>query len=181
MPGSGPPTPLLEPLFVTVLDKARIRSYKKPHQKPATGLVSSASSCANLFKQSINTMSSPNTDNEHTPLLGTDQGPSPSTSRSRKRTVMIAASALILACDFGFYLTAAPQTEIFQDIICRNYMATLGGSPDRIPPEVICKSEPVQSELALVNGWKETSDVLPGMNIAFSPSTLILRAKSNIN
>ncbi|PLN79614.1 MFS general substrate transporter [Aspergillus taichungensis] len=110
-------------------------------------------------------MSFPHIENEHTPLLGTDQGPSPSTSRSQKRTVMIAASMLILACDFGFYLTTAPQTEIFQDIICRNYMATMERSPDKIP-EVICKSEPVQSELALVNGWKETSDVLPGILMA---------------
>ncbi|PLB39661.1 putative MFS multidrug transporter [Aspergillus candidus] len=111
-------------------------------------------------------MSAPDTHNEHSPLLGTDHVSDPLASASRKRIVMIAASTLVLACDFGFYLTTAPQTEIFQDIICRNYMATLGKSSDTIPTEAICKSEPVQSELALVNGWKETSDVLPGILLA---------------
>lgn len=123
-------------------------------------------------------MSAPDTHNEHSPLLGTDHVSDPLASASRKRIVMIAASTLVLACDFGFYLTTAPQTEIFQDIICRNYMATLGKSSDTIPTEAICKSEPVQSELALVNGWKETSDVLPGMSISlffFKPCHYALR------
>ncbi|KAJ5627096.1 hypothetical protein N7528_004523 [Penicillium herquei] len=74
-----------------------------------------------------------------------------------------AVSALILAMDFGFFIGAAPQTEIFQDIICQNYLAASGNHTDKIPTEDICKSTPVQSELVLVNGWKDTSDVLAGM------------------
>ncbi|RAL15484.1 MFS general substrate transporter [Aspergillus homomorphus CBS 101889] len=103
------------------------------------------------------------TQDENAPLLGTDQVPRTSASSSQKLAVMVTASMLILAMDFGFYLTAAPQTKIFEDIVCRNYMAALGNPADAVPTEGVCKSEPVQSELALVNGWKETSDVLPGI------------------
>ncbi|RAK73277.1 putative MFS multidrug transporter [Aspergillus fijiensis CBS 313.89] len=103
------------------------------------------------------------THDERAPLLEANRVRPTSASRSRKLTVMIAASILILAVDFGFYLTAAPQTKIFEDIVCQNYLTTLGNPADTVPTEGICKSEPVQSELALVNGWKETSDVLPGI------------------
>lgn len=103
------------------------------------------------------------THDERAPLLEANRVRPTSASRSQKLTVMIAASILILAVDFGFYLTAAPQTKIFEDIVCQNYLTTLGNPADTVPTDGICKSEPVQSELALVNGWKETSDVLPGM------------------
>ncbi|KAL1869217.1 hypothetical protein Plec18167_007883 [Paecilomyces lecythidis] len=103
------------------------------------------------------------TPDEGAPLLGTEEAQAAATSRSQKLTVMIAASTLILAMDFGFYLTAAPQMQIFEDIVCRNYLAALGKQADITIAKDTCKSEPVQSELALVNGWKETSDVLPGI------------------
>ncbi|GAD97260.1 hypothetical protein PVAR5_5933 [Paecilomyces variotii No. 5] len=103
------------------------------------------------------------TPDEGAPLLGIDEAQAASASRSQKLTVMIAASTLILAMDFGFYLTAAPQMKIFEDIVCRDYLAALGKAAKTSITEDICKSEPVQSELALVNGWKETSDVLPGI------------------
>lgn len=105
------------------------------------------------------------THDEDTPLLGTEDAQTTSTSRSQKLTVMIAASTLILAMDFGFYLTAAPQIKIFESIVCHDYLAVIGKPPGTTLTEDICKSEPVQSELALVNGWKDTSDVLPGMMI----------------
>ncbi|PYH87449.1 MFS general substrate transporter [Aspergillus ellipticus CBS 707.79] len=58
---------------------------------------------------------------ETAPLLGTgrDQVQTGS-SRSRKLNVMLAATTLILAVDFGFYLTTAPQTR--GDLL----MSTLG-------------------------------------------------------
>ncbi|KAJ5938157.1 MFS general substrate transporter [Penicillium verhagenii] len=76
---------------------------------------------------------------------------------------MIASTALILAVDFGFYLTIAPQTKIFENIICRNYLTAQGEPAGTILTDSVCKSEPVQVELALVNGWKETADIVPGI------------------
>ncbi|KAJ5720497.1 MFS general substrate transporter [Penicillium malachiteum] len=108
-----------------------------------------------------------NAHDEYQLLLGTGTSPESDqmepTSKSQKLTVMIAACTLVLAMDFGFYLTAAPQTEVFENIICQNYMAALGEHADKTSTEDICKSKPVQSELALVNGWKDTSDVLAGI------------------
>lgn len=78
---------------------------------------------------------------------------------SRKLLVLLIASILVLTADFGNYLSIAPQTQVFERIICRNYYPTLNAGPD----ETICKSEPVQSELALVNGWKDMFDMIPGI------------------
>lgn len=73
--------------------------------------------------------------------------------------ITVAASALILILDVVASVPTAPRMVIFEDIICRNYYASLqdggGGTVD-------CKIEPVQSELALINGWKETFDTIPG-------------------
>ncbi|KAJ5108505.1 MFS general substrate transporter [Penicillium angulare] len=100
---------------------------------------------------------------ENQPLLGSSEArPTPS-SKSQKFHVMFAAITLILAVDFGFYLTTAPQTKVFESIVCQNYISGLPKHEITIPTEDICKSGPVQSELALVNGWKDTSDVLPGI------------------
>jgi hypothetical protein len=80
---------------------------------------------------------------------------------SKKLVVSIICAIILLATDFGFFMAQAPQTAIFEEIICRNHglrsrdaNATIDG--------VDCKSESVQSELALILGWKDTFDVLPG-------------------
>jgi hypothetical protein len=65
--------------------------------------------------------------------------------------ILIISSVVFFLVDFGFYLTVPAQTKIFEDIICRQYNA-----------QGDCKIAPVQSELAAVNGWKDTFDALPG-------------------
>lgn len=63
-----------------------------------------------------------------------------------------------------------PQLQIFEDIICRNYVQSINATSSNdgllssgIAAEVdnICKSPVVQKELALVTGWKNTFDTLP--------------------
>jgi hypothetical protein len=114
--------------------------------------------------------------NETAPLLSPtpNSGP-PNNSNSnsnsnngrKKLLILVACGIFILAADFGFFLSQAPQTAIFEQIICRNYLinsrddvnASLLNSPSDDP----CKSEAVQGELALINGYKETFDVLPSI------------------
>ncbi|CAI7599947.1 unnamed protein product [Penicillium glandicola] len=63
-------------------------------------------------------------------------------------------------------MSTAPQVAVYEDIICRNYRATLHGTGNTTltPPESNpCKSEAVQGELALVIGYQNTFDVLPGL------------------
>ncbi|KAJ5578742.1 uncharacterized protein N7459_007706 [Penicillium hispanicum] len=83
---------------------------------------------------------------------------------AKKLWVVIACAIFVVAAEFGFYLSQAPQTAIFEQIICRNHLRVRGIAPP--PPNVPdaedpCKSEFVQGELALVLGYKDTFDVLP--------------------
>lgn len=73
--------------------------------------------------------------------------------------ITIAASALILTLDVVASVPTAPRMVIFEDIICRNHYAL---SRDGDGEAMDCKIEPVQSELAQINGWKETFDTIPG-------------------
>ncbi|GKZ28480.1 hypothetical protein AbraIFM66950_007148 [Aspergillus brasiliensis] len=70
--------------------------------------------------------------------------------------------ASVVAADFGNYLSYAPQIAIFESIICRRFGA------DSHTLEVVggCKSPEAQAELALVNGWKDMFDQLPGIVLA---------------
>ena len=76
----------------------------------------------------------------------------------------------MLTIDFGAFLGATPQIKIFEDIICRDYYAKLNQTIILPLDDAICKTEPVQSELALINGWKRTFDVLPSMFPLFGTS-----------
>jgi hypothetical protein len=80
---------------------------------------------------------------------------------SKKLVVSIICATMLLATDFGFFMAQAPQTAIFEEIICRNHglWSRDAATIDGVDP---CKSELVQGELALILGWKDTFDVLPG-------------------
>ncbi|KAJ5719975.1 hypothetical protein N7493_006853 [Penicillium malachiteum] len=72
---------------------------------------------------------------------------------------------LMFSVNFGHFMGTAPQLAIFEDIICENYKRSLGREASHKIIEFdknICKSEPVQSELAFISGWKNTLDALPG-------------------
>jgi len=80
------------------------------------------------------------------------------------RTILsIAAFTLILAfsSDIGF----VPQTAILQDIVCRKYYAQHTANLSQssaLGPADRCLIEPVQSEVAYINGWKDSLEILPG-------------------
>lgn len=59
-------------------------------------------------------------------------------------------------------MAQAPQTAIFEEIICRHHAVQSRGANATIDGVDPCKSELVQGELALVLGYKDTFDVLPG-------------------
>jgi hypothetical protein len=89
-----------------------------------------------------------------------------STPNSKKLLVFTVCAVFLLSAEFGFFMSTAPQMAVFEDIICRDYKLTLhrtgdvAMSPSSPDP---CKSEAVQGELALVIGYKDMIDVLPGM------------------
>lgn len=69
----------------------------------------------------------------------------------------------VVAADFGNALSFAPQMKIFESLICKHF---LGRDPIDGADDDVWKSSPVQTELALINGWKETFDQIPGILLA---------------
>lgn len=103
---------------------------------------------------------------ETAPLLRADSSDSslsatahPSTDPNSRRAtrVVVLVCFVIVAVDFGYVLSIAPQTEIFESIICA-----------RLHPgdQKNCKTPDVQGELALLIGWQETFNQLPGVIFA---------------
>jgi hypothetical protein len=76
-----------------------------------------------------------------------------SSSSSR---ILIQICVVTLLFDFAQYSVYAPLTEVFEEIICNNIFPP--GSPQRD-----CKAIPVQSELALVKGYKDAFNQIPSM------------------
>ncbi|KAL2867573.1 MFS transporter [Aspergillus lucknowensis] len=94
------------------------------------------------------------------PLLPqSDRGRNRDQARPSTRSafaVTIAISVLLMLADICNDITLAPRMVIFEDIICRDYYTDIAGVTD-------CKIEPVQSELARINGWKRTFTMIPGL------------------
>ncbi|KAJ5648884.1 uncharacterized protein N7484_002607 [Penicillium longicatenatum] len=95
----------------------------------------------------------------------------PTITDAKKLLILIVCAVSILSVDFGAFLSVAPQTAIFEQIICRNHLefrnagnATLGEDP--------CKSEAVQGELALIIGYKDGFDVLPTILLSLAYGVL---------
>ncbi|KAK7738443.1 hypothetical protein SLS62_011373 [Diatrype stigma] len=78
----------------------------------------------------------------------------PSDSSRSSRLILVQLCFVMLLFDFTQYSVYAPLTEVFEDIICNNFYPP--GSPERD-----CKSVPVQSELALVKGYKDAFNQIP--------------------
>lgn len=98
---------------------------------------------------------------ETTPLLQ-DAGRNPDstgpTRLTHRRSAVIALIAIIVfIVDLGTSMLSASQVAVYEDIICQRYLS--GISPVASPET--CKAGPIQSELAAVNGWKNTLDMIP--------------------
>ncbi|RHZ54843.1 putative MFS transporter [Aspergillus thermomutatus] len=102
---------------------------------------------------------------EETPLLGHDHALE-SRRSTRARWILIILSLGIIAMNFGNYLSMAPQIQIFESIICRKMHPEIALLTNEEQIAARCKAPDVQGELALVNGWKETLDTLPGIVLA---------------
>ncbi|KAE8354466.1 major facilitator superfamily domain-containing protein [Aspergillus coremiiformis] len=102
-------------------------------------------------------------DLETTPLLGSHP-PGAHPTHRQKRWVMFLLCIVIVTIDFGTFLSIAPQTQIMESIICRKlHSGLLIDHPSDNSP---CKSVEVQGELALIKGWRDTLDQIPGILLA---------------
>ncbi|KAJ5682954.1 hypothetical protein N7462_006119 [Penicillium macrosclerotiorum] len=105
----------------------------------------------------------PNGADETEPLLpGVNTPTRPINSQAKKFMILLMCGIFVLAADFGNDLGLAPQTEIFEQIICRKHEVNSSGAKDPSWGNP-CKSEAVQGELALVLGYKDMFEVLPSI------------------
>lgn len=78
-------------------------------------------------------------------------------------TCLLALSLLIF---FVTSLLEVPQIRLMERAVCKSYYELT--SDDMIWPhdvdEALCKVTPIQSELALLTGWKLSFDSFPGMS-----------------
>ncbi|KAM3499743.1 hypothetical protein MY10362_007024, partial [Beauveria mimosiformis] len=76
-----------------------------------------------------------------------------------RRLVLSIVLTSVVAADFGNALSLAPQLKLYESLICGRLFGRVAADGD----DLICKSPQVQSELALLIGWKETFDQIPGI------------------
>jgi MFS family permease len=106
---------------------------------------------------------------ETAPLLADEQAPSDYDDRYQsqyRQRVLILVCISIVAADFGSYMAYAPQIAVFESLICRQHNGgeALGSLARNTTSP--CKTPGVQGELALINGWKDTVDQVPGIALA---------------
>jgi len=101
---------------------------------------------------------------ETVPLLGGDDATPAEMNKSIKRRTFLITAAAIVIIDLAMWLGIAPQAQIFEDIICRQYYEHASSDPAKIVLPIAsydCKVPPVQNELAFVTGWQDTLFSIP--------------------
>ncbi|GKZ84444.1 hypothetical protein AnigIFM56816_009777 [Aspergillus niger] len=93
---------------------------------------------------------------EYTPLLELSTRPQDRSSRWR---VLALICFIVLIQDFAEYLSQAPQTEIWLEVVTRKFCPVGQDGPE-------CQMDRVQREVALLQGWKDTLEQVPGILFA---------------
>ncbi|EJP63623.1 MFS transporter [Beauveria bassiana ARSEF 2860] len=81
-----------------------------------------------------------------------------------RRLVLSIVLISVVAADFGNALSLAPQLKLYESLICRRIFGRVAAN-DGDGGDLICKSPRVQSELAILIGWKDTFDQIPGITL----------------
>ena len=68
----------------------------------------------------------------------------------------------------GYFMSMAPQTRLFEDIVCRQFYQwdSSGLSGTGGPSEAMCKDPAVQDVVARLFGWQTFFDGIPGLLLA---------------
>ncbi|KAJ4299665.1 hypothetical protein N0V90_004911 [Kalmusia sp. IMI 367209] len=83
--------------------------------------------------------------------------------------LVILAFLLITIIDVGAFLAEPPKTRVFEANICLRYYQT--NDPSKIGyngtvPEALCKIDDVQQQMAMIFGWQDMFDAIPGLVLA---------------
>ncbi|KAK1978314.1 major facilitator superfamily domain-containing protein [Colletotrichum cereale] len=75
--------------------------------------------------------------------------------------------AMMLFIDgLGYCMSLAPQTQLFEDIVCRQYYKSDSTDTAGGPSEEMCKEPAVQDVVAQIFGWQTFFDGIPGLILA---------------
>jgi len=103
--------------------------------------------------------------------------PLPPPPPKKKPWVLLVVLCLLLIAivDMGAFLAEPPKTRVFEAKIClayyRQHDPSAIGADGKIP-EKLCKIDSVQQKLAMIFGWQDTFDALPGILLAVPFGTL---------
>ncbi|KAE8380420.1 major facilitator superfamily domain-containing protein [Aspergillus bertholletiae] len=79
-------------------------------------------------------------------------------------TIILLCGGAVLF-DLSNNLGSVAEIAILEDIVCRDYYATSATTTISWSPEG-CKIGPIQTEIALLNGWRETFETIPAILLA---------------
>jgi hypothetical protein len=83
----------------------------------------------------------------------------------RWRPIVVIAMMLFID-GLGNNMSLAPQTQVFEDIVCRQYYKVDDTGPIGQPSEEMCKDPAVQDVVAQLFGWQKFFDGIPGLILA---------------
>ena len=95
--------------------------------------------------------------------------PTASTPEKPWALLVILVFILITIVDVGAFLAEPPKTRVFEANICLAYYEENDPSKirsDGSVPETLCKIDEVQQKLAMIFGWQDTFDAIPGLLLA---------------
>lgn len=81
------------------------------------------------------------------------------------RPIIVVAMMLFID-GLGYCMSLAPQTQLLEDIVCRQYYKVENSGPIGRPSEKMCKDPAVQDVVANLFGWQTFFDGIPGLVLA---------------
>lgn len=103
--------------------------------------------------------------------IALDEHPTPAEGKERKPWIpfVVLILALVFIIDVGANLADPPKTRVFEANVCLSYYnkhdPSVIGNDGQVP-EMLCKVDQVQQKLAMIFGWQDTFDAIPGILLA---------------
>lgn len=98
--------------------------------------------------------------------------PPPEKRKKKKKPwilLCILVFLLVAIIDVGAFLAEAPKTRVYEANICLHYYQRVDPSkilPDGTVDEELCKVDEVQRKMAMIFGWQDLFDAIPGILMA---------------
>lgn len=116
---------------------------------------------------------------EDAPFLSSiDSEALPSTPTPKKKPWVLLVAlvfALVAIIDVGAFLAEPPRTRVYESNLCliyyREHDPSVIGDDGNIP-EKLCKVDEVQQKMAMIFGWQDMFDAIPGIILAVPFGTL---------